>query len=175
MNEKEILSLEDKRFGAMIARDFKALEAMVHGDLLYTHSSGVTDTKASWLQSMHSGRTKYKSVNCTDRKVRVIGDVALITGRAAIEAEIGGQPRSLKLLFLNLGENVPGLEIRRVAVDPARRLSESFEGRRASIRRISPRLTMSESGTSETSRRDPVKSAYEVKAVVRWTLPHDPV
>jgi hypothetical protein len=43
MNEKEILALEDKRFGAMIARDFKALEAMLHGDLLYTHSSGVTD------------------------------------------------------------------------------------------------------------------------------------
>ena len=85
----------------MIARDFKALEAMLHGDLLYTHSSGVTDTKATWLQSMQSGKTKYKSVNCTDRKVRVIGEVALVTGRAAIEAEIGGQPRSLKLLFLN--------------------------------------------------------------------------
>jgi hypothetical protein len=42
MNEKEILALEDKRFGAMIARDFKALEAMLHGDLLYTHSSGLT-------------------------------------------------------------------------------------------------------------------------------------
>jgi hypothetical protein len=41
---------EDKRFGEMIARDFKALEAMLHGDLLYTHSSGVTDTKATWLQ-----------------------------------------------------------------------------------------------------------------------------
>jgi hypothetical protein len=36
MNEKEILALEDKRFGAMIARDFKALEAMLHGDLLYS-------------------------------------------------------------------------------------------------------------------------------------------
>ena len=78
MNEKDILALEDKRFGAMIARDFKALEAMLHGDLLYTHSSGVTDTKATWLQSMQSGKTKYKSVNCTDRKVRVIGEVALI-------------------------------------------------------------------------------------------------
>ena len=43
MNEKEILALEDKRFGAMIARDFKALEAMLHGDLPYTHSSGVTE------------------------------------------------------------------------------------------------------------------------------------
>jgi hypothetical protein len=27
--------------------------------------------------------------------VRVIGEMALVTGRAAIEAEIGGQPRSL--------------------------------------------------------------------------------
>jgi ketosteroid isomerase-like protein len=107
MNEKEILEFEDKRFGAMIARDFKALEAMVHGDLLYTHSSGVTDTKATWLQSMQSGKTKYKSVNCTDRKVRVIGEVALVTGRAAIEAEIGGQPRSLKLLFLNAWAKTP--------------------------------------------------------------------
>src|SRR5262252_1054276 len=107
MNEKEILALEDKPFGAMIARDFKALEAMLHGDLLYTHSSGVTDTKATWLQSMQSGKTKYKSVNCTDRKVRVIGQVALVTGRAVIEAEIGGQPRSLKLLFLNARTKTP--------------------------------------------------------------------
>src|SRR6266702_5721019 len=57
MTEKEILALEDKRFGAMIARDLKALEAMLHGDLLYTHSSGVTDTKATWLQAMQSGKT----------------------------------------------------------------------------------------------------------------------
>jgi Domain of unknown function (DUF4440) len=56
-------------------RTLSALEAMLHGDLLYTHSSGVTDTKATWLQSMQSGKTKYKSVNCTDRKVRVIGEV----------------------------------------------------------------------------------------------------
>ena len=39
--------------------------------------------------------------------MRVFGDVALITGRAAIEAEIGGQPRSLKLLFLNAWTKTP--------------------------------------------------------------------
>ncbi len=50
MSEKEILDLEDKRFGAMIKGDFKALDAMVHEQLLYTHSSGNTDTKASWLE-----------------------------------------------------------------------------------------------------------------------------
>jgi hypothetical protein len=29
-------------------------------------------------------------VNCTERKVRLIGEVALVTGHATIEAEIGG-------------------------------------------------------------------------------------
>jgi hypothetical protein len=33
MSEKEILDLEDKRFGAMIKGDFKALDAMVHEQL----------------------------------------------------------------------------------------------------------------------------------------------
>ncbi len=50
MSEKEILGLEDKRFGAMIKGDFKALDAMVHEQLFYTHSSGNTDTKPSWLE-----------------------------------------------------------------------------------------------------------------------------
>jgi ketosteroid isomerase-like protein len=107
MNEKDILELEDQRFAAMVARDFAALEKMVHGDLLYTHSSGVTDTKASWLESMKSGKVKYKSASCTERQVRYFGDTVLVRGKAAIEAEIGGQLRSLRLLFLNAWVRTP--------------------------------------------------------------------
>ena len=107
MSEKEILGFEDQRFGAMIARDFAALDKLVHDELLYTHSSGVTDTKASWIDSMKSGRVKYKSASCTDRQVRLFGDVALVRGRAAIEVDIGGQPKSLRLLFLNAWTRTP--------------------------------------------------------------------
>lgn len=106
-SEKEILGLEDKRFGAMIAREFAALETLVHEELLYTHSSGLTDTKASWLESMKSGKTKYKGASCTERQVRFFGDVALVRGKAAIEAEINGQARSLRLLFLNAWVRTP--------------------------------------------------------------------
>ena len=42
-----------------------------------------------------------------DRKVRLVGDSALVTGRAAIEAEINGQPRSLRLVFLNAWTKTP--------------------------------------------------------------------
>jgi ketosteroid isomerase-like protein len=107
MNDKELLALEDQRFAAMIDRDFARLADMVHDQLLYTHSSGVTDTKASWLQSMQSGRVKYKKADCGERKVRVFGDTALITGRAAIDAEIGGQAKTLRLLFLNAWTRTP--------------------------------------------------------------------
>lgn len=106
-NEKEILDLEEKRMQAMVKQDFATLDSLVHADLLYTHSSGVTDTKASWLESMKSGRTKYKSASCSDRQVRFFGDVALVRGKAAIEVDINGQPRSLRLFFLNAWTRTP--------------------------------------------------------------------
>jgi hypothetical protein len=84
-SDKEILALEDKRYAAMCGGDFAALEAMLHDELLYTHSSGLTDTKATWLASLRSGKTKYKSAACSDRKVRLAGGTALVTGRAAME------------------------------------------------------------------------------------------
>ena len=67
-SDKEILALEDKRYAAMCGGDFAALEAMLHDELLYTHSSGLTDTKATWLAALRSGKTKYKSSACSDRK-----------------------------------------------------------------------------------------------------------
>jgi len=107
MTEKDILALEEERFAAMIARDFPRLQLLVHDELMYTHSSGVVDGKATWLDSMKSGRVRYKKAQCTERKVRMYGDTALITGRAQIEAEIGGQPKTLKLLFLNAWTKTP--------------------------------------------------------------------
>ena len=107
MTEKDSLALEEERFGAMIARDFPRLQLLVYDELMYTHSSGVVDGKATWLDSMKSGRVRYKKAQCTERKVRMYGDTALITGRAQIEAEIGGQPKTLKLLFLNAWTKTP--------------------------------------------------------------------
>src|SRR5262249_25024866 len=57
--------------------------------------------------SLRSGKRKYKSVACSDRKVHLVGDTALVTGRATIEAEINGQPRSLRLVFLNAWTKTP--------------------------------------------------------------------
>jgi ketosteroid isomerase-like protein len=107
VTDKEILELGDRRYQAMTASNWTALEALLHPDLIYTHSSGLADTRASWLESMKSGKTKYKSARCLERKVRMLGDVALVTGKADFEAEVGGQARSIKLMFLEAWAKTP--------------------------------------------------------------------
>jgi ketosteroid isomerase-like protein len=105
--ESDILALEDTRYAAMTANDLVALEALLHDDLIYTHSSAAVDTKASWLESLRSGKTRYRKATRTDQKVRFFGDVALVTGRATLEVEVNGQPRALNVRFLNAWTMTP--------------------------------------------------------------------
>jgi hypothetical protein len=94
-SEKEILDLEDKRYAAMCGGDFAALEGMLHDELLYTHSSGLTDTKAMWLASLRSGKTKYKSAVRSDQKVRLAGDGCGISESARLAYSCAGTPCSV--------------------------------------------------------------------------------
>ncbi len=107
MTEKEILALEEKRINAMTKGDFAALEALVHGELIYTHSNALVDNKAAWIDSMKSGRVKYKTANVTEQKVRIYGDTALVTARAELGVEVGGQPKTLRLRFLDVWTKTP--------------------------------------------------------------------
>ena len=103
--EKDILALEDKRYAAMIARDEAALAACFSDDLLYVHSSGLVDTKTSYLAAIKAGKFRYRKCDRFEEKVRFYGDTALVTGRAVFEAEVEGAPRTLRLRYLNVWTN----------------------------------------------------------------------
>ena len=106
-NAAEILALEDKRYAAMTTNDLAALEALFHDEMIYTHSSAVVDTKASYLEALRSGKTRYKTAKRFEEKVRFAGDTALVTGRAEFEVEVNGAPKSLRLRFLNVWTKTP--------------------------------------------------------------------
>jgi len=105
--EKEILALEDKRCAAMTARDADALAAMLHVDLVYTHSSAVVDDKATYVDAIRSGRTRYHSIERSEERVRAYGDTALVTGNAEIEVDVNGQHKSLRLCYLDVWTRTP--------------------------------------------------------------------
>ena len=101
--EEEMISeLEGRRLQAMIQADTAALEGILADDLTYTHSSGQTDTKASFLGALKSGTIKYDSILTRDVRVRLYGSAAVVTGSAQVEVEVGQQRLSLAIRFTDV-------------------------------------------------------------------------
>ena len=96
----EILALEERRFAATTAGDTAALGELFHDELVYTHSNSIVDTKASLIDAIASGRTRYISARRSETKARVYGDAALVTGRVALDVYARGAQRALYLSYL---------------------------------------------------------------------------
>ena len=94
--EQVVRQVEDRRVKAMIDDDFAALDAVLADDLTYTHSSGALDTKASYLETLKSGKTKYLTFDRTPSVVRLYGDTAVITGAATLSLRGQAAPFSLR-------------------------------------------------------------------------------
>ena len=85
-----------------IAGDLAGLAAMMTDDLTYTHSSGVEESKAQFLEGLKSGKYLYREITPRDRKVRVHGDAAIVSGPAHVVIEPGGKRTELELYFTEL-------------------------------------------------------------------------
>ncbi len=97
-----VLAAQDARFAATIRGDVQALATMMSDDLTYTHSSGVTETKAEFLDAIRSGKYLYRSIAASDRRVRLHGDAAVVSGPAHIVIEPGGKRTEIDLYFTEL-------------------------------------------------------------------------
>jgi ketosteroid isomerase-like protein len=95
----ELLAVDSKRYEAMIARDVNALSELLADELLYTHSTGNTDTKQQYLETIRSGYVQYRSSQVDDLIFSRRGDVGMLMGRARIEATVGGTDRLLENRF----------------------------------------------------------------------------
>ena len=103
----EVLAADEARCAAMIAQDYDALGKLLADDLVYTHSTGVTDTKAAYLAALQSGKYRYKAARAEGVTVRVHGTIALLNGRGFIEIDVDGVPKSLAYVFVSVWVRMP--------------------------------------------------------------------
>lgn len=99
---------EQSRYAAMIKNNLTTLNAMLADDLVFIHSSGAVEDKASFLASLQSGALRYRRIETSEEQLRRFGDTAIVTGRADLAIEVNGRPRSLHLrstAVLVRGEN----------------------------------------------------------------------
>ncbi len=98
----ELLGLEARRCDAMVAADIDALETLLSDTLTWTHSSARQDTKASFLAGLRAADTRYLEINRSEERVRVHGDVAVLTGVADMRASIKGEEKQLRNRYTNV-------------------------------------------------------------------------
>lgn len=63
---------------AQMAKDGKALEALVVPELSYSHSSGVVQDKAEFLTGATDQKSKILSLEYKEPMIRVVGDAAIV-------------------------------------------------------------------------------------------------
>jgi ketosteroid isomerase-like protein len=94
--------LESRRYRAMCEADAKTLEELLGDSLVYTHSYGGADSKASYLDGIRSKKWIYQEVERPIEDIQVHGDCAVVTGQVRIQLLSGGQPKKLNSRFTNV-------------------------------------------------------------------------
>ncbi|MBT0772902.1 nuclear transport factor 2 family protein [Kineosporia sp. J2-2] len=75
-----ILQVEKRRCEALIAGDLATLEDLYDDSLVHTHAPGLTHDKAQLLEHV-AIRRAYREITRGELTIRLIGDVAIVTGR----------------------------------------------------------------------------------------------
>ena len=90
-----IRELEEQRYAAMLAADGAALEELLDDALTYTHSSGVVDTKASYIGGVRDKVWEYKNIARENERVVIRGGCGLVFCRLKIDLNVRGTPKKV--------------------------------------------------------------------------------
>ncbi len=97
-----VRALELRRFALLAAGDHEAMAPLLADDLVYTHSNGRVDTKASYLAPLRAGTTRYVEYRPIELTVRVHGTAAILVGRAQARALVSGEERRSDVRFTDV-------------------------------------------------------------------------
>lgn len=104
-----VTKADDARIAAMKTPDREKLSALFSDELRYAHSTGAVDTKASFIDVLIAGKTKYLGYDIIERTFTFpTPGIALMSGRTRIQAEAGGNKMDSVLSFLGVWREEKG-------------------------------------------------------------------
>jgi ketosteroid isomerase-like protein len=88
--EQEVTKVERTYLDATIKKDRATLARIYGDDYMYTHSNGAVMNKAQDIADAVSSDAKWTSYSLEDTKVRVFGDVAVLTAKLTLNGTSKG-------------------------------------------------------------------------------------
>jgi ketosteroid isomerase-like protein len=103
----QIEHLEDAWRNAVLKGNTTAMDALLADDYIAISPTGILQSKEQALANLRSGNVHFKSIELTDRKIRMYGTTALVTSRAEVsatgpDAEISGSYRYTRVYVRDL-------------------------------------------------------------------------
>jgi ketosteroid isomerase-like protein len=102
MAKDTIRLLESRRYRAMCEADAATLDELLGDSLVYTHSYGGADSKASYLDGIRAKKWVYRNIERPKEDIQVHGDCVVVTGQVRIELLADGKPKTLNSAYTNV-------------------------------------------------------------------------
>jgi ketosteroid isomerase-like protein len=104
-SQSTVRQLEDRRYRAMCEGDTATLKELLADTLVYTHSNGAADGKASYLAGV-GVKWKYRKVERPVEDIAVYGTAegqcAVVTGQVRIDVVIDGVAKILNSRYTDV-------------------------------------------------------------------------
>jgi len=97
-----VLACEEQRRCALLAADGAALDRLLDEALVFVHSTGVRDDRASYRAKVADRVIEYLELAFLDLGVDVRDGVAIVSGRMEARVRRDGQERPVRSLYLTV-------------------------------------------------------------------------
>lgn len=101
-SEAFVLALEERRRQALLAADMPALQGLMADDLVYVHSTGACDRKASYLSKLSGGGLRYLELGFNGLNVQLLHQAAVVSGHMAAVISKDGQRKPVASIFMTV-------------------------------------------------------------------------
>jgi ketosteroid isomerase-like protein len=98
----EIRKTIDSFFAAVTRNDVAAAARYLSDDLIYTHSTGVAESKSEYIAKLKSGDQKYTSLDLISPVIRVFGDAAVLNTQIRMQGASKGVPFDNTLFMMQV-------------------------------------------------------------------------
>ena len=106
--EKEVAAAVEALRKAMVDADKSKLESLTSGALSYGHSSGKIEDKATFVETIVSGKSDFVSIDLKEQTIKLSGNTALVRHQLSGETNDSGNPGSVKLGVLLVWQKQQG-------------------------------------------------------------------
>ena len=96
---KFVLQLSARKFDWMVNKNLDSLAQVLHPNVQYIHSNGLTESRSDILENLSSGKLQLISVTIKNADVRIVNQLAIVTGTGTFVGKINEKDFEVELLY----------------------------------------------------------------------------